>query len=1169
MQNKNVIVSCVIFLLFAAVGLQAQAQQNVFVLPGPNSTASTATVFSSNPFSNITGFTAGAGTFLVLGTPDGSKFYAIANSGSSTVTVVPNSFTNPKSINLGAQATAAAISQDGKRVAVAASALHLFDTSTDTDLLPNGVVLGAGVTAIDVAASLDGKYFFALGSNTSGGSVLARVDTSTGQVSASLPITGPVIAVAVGPNGLVYVSAPNQVIEVNPNTFTVTANGVSIGMNAKPGKAVFSPDGLYAMVPNQTPTTGSSALLIGLSSHAVVNTVQPFQVIFDRLLVLNSTTFLAYASQNQSLYQISLATNGNLNVTGYAIPGVGTVNVSAAVFSNEVPIGGRSSPQYLYTTTPGTLYRTDVPSNSLSGQFPLSAPAGALSFAGAAVTGTLPSTLVEYGNNQTIAPGGVSLPIVVRVLDNNGNPVSGITVTFGTNNSSASVSPTSATTGTDGYALTYVTAQSTAGPLTATATAGSQTVAYTLTVGSGSGGGTNAGVLKIIAGQGQMIRESSSTNAGAGTPLKVQATDASGNPVANAAVTFQVTQGNGGSITSAGQNAGSAVVNTDASGYAQVDFLASILPLGTDFTQTTVTVSSPGTNSLNMYVTTVPITLSNSPTIRLIKPDQGTVLTGQAGTTLPDAVEVIVVSGHGQPIPNVGMVLSGNGDPTLPGASCADPMGTGVLTQISDPTKLGVATCDLVFNGKIGTANLTANVGYFQSTSNFTVQITPGPPGVVKIVQGNNQAGTPGQRLPLALLVQVSDAFGNLLGGVPVTWSVITPGTVTLSSVSSATDPNGNASALATLGSTAGNVQVKVTAGSVSTIFTLNVNIPSAGIQKVSGDVQTTLISTAFGSPLVVLVFDGSTPPKPVQGATVTFTVTSGTASLGAASTSTGANGQASTTVTAGPNAGTIVVTAATSTFSTNFTLTSRLPGPTNVSFVNAASFLPAVSAGAIVIISGNGIAPGVQGLVTAYNIIGEPKLSLAGISITFNGVAAPIFYVLTATGQADQVAVQVPFETQPGTASVLINSAGGGSGTVTVQVVPYAPGIFETTFGGEKFAVALRPDGSYISPSNPAHPGETILIYVTGLGQTTPLTATGNAGVPGQSVAASLAVGVNNGGIPFTSATYAPGMVGVYVITLQIPADTQTGPAQPIGVVAFDAAGTPYFAQGSVIPIQ
>ena len=59
--------------------------------------------------------------------------------------------------------------------------------------------------------------------------------------------------------------------------------------------------------------------------------------------------------------------------------------------------------------------------------------------------------------------------------------------------------------------------------------------------------------------------------------------------------------------------------------------------------------------------------------------------------------------------------------------------------------------------------------------------------------------------------------------------------------------------------------------------------------------------------------------------------------------------------------------------------------------------------------------------------------------------------------------------------------SAGGGSGTFTVQVVPFAPGIFETTIGGQKYAIALRPDGSYISPSNPAHPGETTGCWLIG----------------------------------------------------------------------------------------
>jgi hypothetical protein len=61
----------------------------------------------------------------------------------------------------------------------------------------------------------------------------------------------------------------------------------------------------------------------------------------------------------------------------------------------------------------------------------------------------------------------------------------------------------------------------------------------------------------------------------------------------------------------------------------------------------------------------------------------------------------------------------------------------------------------------------------------------------------------------------------------------------------------------------------------------------------------------------------------------------------------------------------------------------------------------------------------------------------------------------------------------------------------------------------------------------------------------------------------------LNNGGVPLISAVPAPGIVGVYILTLQVPIDTQTGPAQPVGVVAFDTAGNPYFAQGTVIPIQ
>jgi uncharacterized protein (TIGR03437 family) len=347
----------------------------------------------------------------------------------------------------------------------------------------------------------------------------------------------------------------------------------------------------------------------------------------------------------------------------------------------------------------------------------------------------------------------------------------------------------------------------------------------------------------------------------------------------------------------------------------------------------------------------------------------------------------------------------------------------------------------------------------------------------------------------------------------------------------------------------------------------LTVSIPSTGIQKVSGDGQTTVVNTGFPAALVVKVVDKD--GNGVRGAPVSFQVSSGSASVVSPSGTTDSNGQASTAVNAGGNPGPIVITATSSTFSVTFNLTSRLPGPTNVTFVNAASFLPFISPGAIVLISGNGIAPGVQGLVSAYNIVGGPQPSLAGVSITFNGVTALIYYVLTASGKPDQVVVQVPFETQPGTANVVINAAGGGSATVSAQVQVLAPGIFETVSGSQKYAVALRPDGSYISPSNPARRGEVIRVFVTGLGQVTPATATGSAGVPGQSVVAALIVGVNNGGVPLISAEYAPGLVGVYVVAMLVPNETQPGLAQPIGVIAYDSANNAYFAQGSNIAIQ
>jgi uncharacterized protein (TIGR03437 family) len=116
---------------------------------------------------------------------------------------------------------------------------------------------------------------------------------------------------------------------------------------------------------------------------------------------------------------------------------------------------------------------------------------------------------------------------------------------------------------------------------------------------------------------------------------------------------------------------------------------------------------------------------------------------------------------------------------------------------------------------------------------------------------------------------------------------------------------------------------------------------------------------------------------------------------------------------------------------------------------------------------------------------------------------------------------------------------------------------------------VAVRPDGSQVSPTNPAQRGETIQLYITGLGQATPAIATNTPGVPDQVIVSPLIVGLNNGGVPLVSSVYGPGLIGIYIVIMQVPADTPTGPYQPIGIVAYDPEKNAYFAQPTYIPIQ
>jgi len=280
--------------------------------------------------------------------------------------------------------------------------------------------------------------------------------------------------------------------------------------------------------------------------------------------------------------------------------------------------------------------------------------------------------------------------------------------------------------------------------------------------------------------------------------------------------------------------------------------------------------------------------------------------------------------------------------------------------------------------------------------------------------------------------------------------------------------------------------------------------------------------------------------------------------------------------VTAGSNPGSIVIVAsAGGSFTTTFNLTAQLPGPQNILFVNGAFFQVqpgcqppgCVAPGEIVTVQGTGFASGVQGVVSGLSILGPLPTSLAGVSITFNGVAAPIFYVANVNG-VQSLTIQVPFETAVGNTTVVLNGAGGGSGSFNIQTQLYAPGVFTSTYGNQTIAVAVRSNGTYASPTNPVQPGETIYVFVDGLGQTSPAAATNTPG-SGQLVTATVVTGLNNKGVPHTTVDYAPGLVGVYIIAVQVPENVQSGALIPFGLILTDPSGMVYHTNTTFLPIQ
>ncbi len=199
----------------------------------------------------------------------------------------------------------------------------------------------------------------------------------------------------------------------------------------------------------------------------------------------------------------------------------------------------------------------------------------------------------------------------------------------------------------------------------------------------------------------------------------------------------------------------------------------------------------------------------------------------------------------------------------------------------------------------------------------------------------------------------------------------------------------------------------------------------------------------------------------------------------------------------------------------------------------NGASGRPQVSPGALASIYGSNFA------AADYPAPSLPLLNTLGnVSVTVNGQPVPLLYA-----GPNQVNFQVPWSTEVGTATVVVNVAGGAGNSVSVPVKAAAPGLFFQQANG--FAIVANfPDNTLNGPANPAPAGGTIIAYLTGSGPVTNTPADGAASPSGplSSATSSYSATIGSATADVSFLGLAPGFAGVVQANITVPAGLAAG---------------------------
>jgi uncharacterized protein (TIGR03437 family) len=187
---------------------------------------------------------------------------------------------------------------------------------------------------------------------------------------------------------------------------------------------------------------------------------------------------------------------------------------------------------------------------------------------------------------------------------------------------------------------------------------------------------------------------------------------------------------------------------------------------------------------------------------------------------------------------------------------------------------------------------------------------------------------------------------------------------------------------------------------------------------------------------------------------------------------------------------------------------------------------------------------------------------TLGGVQVLVNGQPAPVYFV-----SQSQIAALIPYEIAGDSfATFQVVVGGSKSNSVTVYVGNTAPGIYSLNESGIGPGAILHANYTEVNDKSPAQPGETVIMFMSGLGPVTPGVADG-AAASSSPVSISLEsndilVVLNDGVDPLELANVlfaglAPFYAGLYQVNFTLPSSGLSNGEVSIGFQTIEGLNT------------